>query len=170
VTGNENQTDKVYLNNGTADPFSSGTLGMPISSDEYPSLAILAGDIDGNGEVYVVVGTDGQVNQYYRRIRYDVGSNMVMSLEVDSEPSNISNAAFDAVTIEPIHTSIDFFLSNNGGANFFQVYSGQTFLFPTIGNDLRWKAYLHSLSPALTPSSTPAKRSAVPLFKYNLLI
>jgi hypothetical protein len=42
-------------------------------------------------------------------------------------------------------------LSNNGGGKWFIVQPGVMFIFPTTGTDLRWRAELHSLSPARTP-------------------
>ncbi|MFC1839598.1 FG-GAP-like repeat-containing protein [Thermodesulfobacteriota bacterium] len=155
VTGNDGQTNKLYLNDGTG-VFSDGTI---IGSDIDHTQGIALGDIDGDGDPDVVAGNYGETNKLYLNSYteltadlYDTGHGIVTSLEIDSESlNNISNATLNATESLPANTRIDYFLSNNGGERYYQVYSGQEFIFPTYGNDLRWRAELHSLSPALTP-------------------
>ncbi|MFC1493813.1 FG-GAP-like repeat-containing protein, partial [Thermodesulfobacteriota bacterium] len=155
VTGNDGQTNKLYLNDGTG-VFSDGTI---IGSDIDHTQGIALGDIDGDGDPDVVAGNYGETNKLYLNSYteltadlYDTGHGIVTSLEIDSESlNNISNATLNATESLPANTRIDYFLSNNGGEHFYQVYSGQEFIFPTQGNDLRWRAELHSLSPAISP-------------------
>ena len=49
------------------------------------------------------------------------------------------------------NTWVDWYLTNNGGAQWYRVNPGTSFTFPTVGSDLRWKAELHSLSPHRSP-------------------
>nr|WP_136360605.1 hypothetical protein [Desulfatibacillum aliphaticivorans] len=74
-----------------------------------------------------------------------------VSLEVDADAENIELVGFEASITLPPNTRVDFWLSNNGGARWYLARPGRAFTFPTTGADLRWKAELHSLSPALTP-------------------
>lgn len=49
---------RLYLNNGTADPF-NGIDGIPIAGDQGSSGSILLGDFDGDGWLDLVVGSTG---------------------------------------------------------------------------------------------------------------
>jgi hypothetical protein len=151
VAGNSDNTisNKVYWNDGVG-TFSENTDIGPV---DYYTKDIKMGDIDGDGFLDVVAGnSDNAANMLYTpRPLYDTGHGLVVSKEVDDEDiNNISNATLTTTDILPINTHVDYFLSNNGGERFYQVYPGTEFVFPTQGNDLRWRAVFHSLSPALT--------------------
>jgi arylsulfatase A-like enzyme len=64
VTGNSGQTNRLYLNDGTADPF-IGISGTDISLDGDNSRSIMLGDVDGDGDLDVVAGNAGQANRLY---------------------------------------------------------------------------------------------------------
>ena len=55
VAGNYGQANRLYLNNGTADPF-SGVSGTDITADAMSYLAMALGDVDGDGDLDVVAG------------------------------------------------------------------------------------------------------------------
>ena len=63
LAGN-NGTNRLYLNNGTADPF-SGVAGSDISSDVHDTLSIALGDVDGDGDLDLLAGNYGQTNRLY---------------------------------------------------------------------------------------------------------
>ena len=64
VAGNQNQANRLYLNNGTADPF-NGVTGTDITADLHATFAIALGDVDGDGDLDVVAGNNGQVSRLY---------------------------------------------------------------------------------------------------------
>lgn len=70
ITGNQSQPNRVYLNNGTDDPF-HGVYGSDLSSDTYATLAVAVADLDGDGDLDVVEGNyapwsgNPQPNRYY---------------------------------------------------------------------------------------------------------
>jgi hypothetical protein len=151
VVGNSDNTvsNKVYWNNNGT--FSEST---DIGPAEYYTKDVSINDIDGDGLMEVVTANGDNANNMLYAIRsfYNTVHGAVFSKEVDTEDiNNIANATLTAIDSLPMNTHIEYFLSNNGGERFFQVYSGKEFVFPTQGNDLRWRAELHSLSPALTP-------------------
>ncbi|MFC1505138.1 FG-GAP-like repeat-containing protein, partial [Thermodesulfobacteriota bacterium] len=158
VAINYAQTNKIYLNNGTSDPF-NGINGLDIGPYSDGNRDITLGDVDQDGSLDLVLITGAFPTLYLNNgnvdlctLCYDTGQGLITSIEVDTESiDNISNATLTHSDILPANTNIDYFLSNNGGDRFFQVYHGQEFFFPTQGNDLRWKAELHSLSPVVTP-------------------
>jgi hypothetical protein len=64
VAGNDSQTNRLYLNNGSADPF-SGVTGADISSDAHDTQSIALGDVDGDGDLDLTAGNFGQANRLY---------------------------------------------------------------------------------------------------------
>ena len=150
-TGNLGAPNRLYLNNGTTDPFSDA-FGIDLAATAYNTRAVATADMDRDGLPDFVAGNEGSQNVLYRRNLYNTGHGRVTSLEVDTEGTDlITNATLTQQSLLPSNTAIRYFLSNNGGERYFQVYPGRTFIFPTRGNDLRWSAQMDSLSPRLTP-------------------
>ena len=64
LAGNQNQTNRLYLNNGTATPF-SGASGSDIGSETDNTMSIKLGDVDWDGDLDVLVGNYNSVNRLY---------------------------------------------------------------------------------------------------------
>jgi len=54
---------RLYLNNGSSDPYSN--TGIPISNDTYGTYSIALGDVNGDGHIDVVAGNYGLPNRLY---------------------------------------------------------------------------------------------------------
>ncbi|HXH28690.1 MAG TPA: FG-GAP-like repeat-containing protein, partial [Candidatus Polarisedimenticolia bacterium] len=150
VAGNDGQTNRLYLNNGTADPWSAVS-GSDITADARLTRAVVLADVDRDGVLDLVTGSNSQTNRLYRPQRlYDTSRGKATSLRVDTETECITNATLGLLGDLPLNTGLDVWLSNNGGSHWSLVRPGFLF-FPICGADLRWRADLHSLSPARSP-------------------
>jgi hypothetical protein len=149
IVGYWQQPNRLYLNNGTANPW-NGVTGSDISADAHGTISVALGDVDGDGLLDLVAGNDG-INRLYQRRLYHTARGAAGSLRVDAESNPIIHITLTAATTLPAHTGVTYWLSNNGGARWFQVRPGVNFVFPTTGTDLRWRAQLHSLSPIRAP-------------------
>ena len=169
VVGNSGSPSRLYLNNGTIDPFGDVEAGIELRVDRegedcdedgggtplFSTRALGLGDVDGNGTIDVMTGNwnnlNGEGSCLYRFQTFDTTRGVATSLVVDTTSNFIKGATLDAPASTPAHTSIDYYLSNDNGSHYFSIQPGHAFAFPTNGNDLRWRAVLRSLSPARTP-------------------
>ena len=158
LTGNDGTPNKRYLNSGSG-VFSD--IGAPLNPGSIVSTRALAvGDLDGltddgNTDVDLAAAEYGVTNKVYKNELYQTHLGRVISNKINTTETNFRGVFLSATAkvnlATAYNTSIDYYLSNNGGAKWYRVQSDVLFSFPQAGSDLRWKAELHSLSPVRTP-------------------
>lgn len=176
---NFNEVNRLYFNSGQG----VFGLGESITSDSHPSTAAATGDFDRDGDLDFIVGNSSIPSRLYRNegilppkvegadetssktlpSLFDTVNGAAASLRIDSETRAIEAATIEAAQMLPPHTGVDYWLTNNGGENWFLARPGSPLRFPTPGTDLRWRADLRSLSPVQSPlidsiSLNPAPR------------
>jgi len=150
VVGNEREKNKLYRNNATANPF-SGVIGKDISTDTDQTYSVCIADLNKDGNLDLVVGNYGEANKLYVRQNFKAHLNKVSSININATTDNIEKIKITPTEVIPNNTSIDYYVSNNGGIKYFKVRKNNELTFATTGNDLRWKVELNSLSPSLSP-------------------
>jgi hypothetical protein len=155
LVGNYGQLNRVYLNNGSGDPF-NGVDGFFVGGTEFATMSLAVGDLDRDGDLDVVEGNEpnNQPNVVHMRndlFSYDPGRGLATSLRVDAETRSIFGVTLTIAEALAPNTAIRYYLSNNGGVKWYLVRPGVVFRFPTRGTDLRWKAELSSLTTTNSP-------------------
>ena len=64
-----------------------------MTGDAHSTFALALGDVDGDGDLDLLAGNDGQANRLYQRRLYDTSRGRAGSVRVDAEVSNIGNAS-----------------------------------------------------------------------------
>ena len=159
VAGNRGD-NRLYLNNGTNNPFAN-VMGLTIDPFHDRTRSIVLRDINGDNRMDIVTGNEGINHVVYPYVRlpktpgdFQTHRGTVVSSILDDRLEPILSATLTGTADIPLNTNINFYLSNNGGQLWYPVRSGEPLVFPTNGSDLRWKAELHALSPAITPVLT----------------
>ncbi|MFT5489908.1 MAG: hypothetical protein ACI8V5_000247 [Limisphaerales bacterium] len=156
IVGNDaGQKAKLYLNDGSADPFGGVLTGNVFSTDMLAATGIGSGDFDKNGTIDLAVGGLAGSRHYFQSppLYFDQTLNRAGSIDINQSatPTDIILLTPTLPAMAAPNTSIDYFASNDGGTTFLNVKPGVSFAFPNTGNDLRWRARLNTLSPSLTP-------------------
>ncbi|MEZ5464677.1 MAG: FG-GAP-like repeat-containing protein [Lysobacteraceae bacterium] len=169
IVGNVSQRNRRYLNDG-AGGF-TGT-GIDLGTETDYTRAVALADIDKDGDLDLILGNSASLGGAPNRLqRFSSFTTLgrATSTQVNTTPNSgdsiraVNLTAMQTVnTASSRNTAIDYYLSNNGGTNWYRAYPGEDFLFPASGTDLRWRAELSSLSPQRTPMITQLDISLVP--------
>jgi len=137
VAGNSGR-NRLYLNNGTADPF-NGVIGSDITADTHSTRSVILGDMDGDGDLDLVAGNNGQVNRLYLNNGTSDPFNGVSGSNITSDAHGTNTVTLgdmdgdgdlDLIAGNPSQTNRLYL--NNGTADPFNGVSGSD-----ITNDVR---------------------------------
>ncbi len=150
-------TNKLYINN-------AGTLpaaGTPITAGSNISSDVALGDLDGDGDLDMVVGIDGPRNEVV--LNTGTPSGIAADQLVATARSQQFNSAGDDLSGGVILTTVengglgtsndlfDYWVSADGGLNWVAAALGRSVSFPEpLGNDLRWRVEISAASPSAT--------------------
>lgn len=151
IAGVRNAPDRLYLNNGTLDPF-SGAAGEDIASVSDDTLAVVPSDFNGDGGMDIAMGNRFQPNRFYVKQDLFKTRGVAASLEIDNQTAAIGSIVLSVTDTTPPNTSIDYWVSNDNGVKWRLIEPNAPFSFPTPGSELRWRADLKSLSAAFGPT------------------
>ena len=132
----------------------SSTPGTAIGIEADFTYSVVLGDVDGDGDLDLVVGNSNQTNKLVKTIAYNTNAGNIYSRTVNGTQTGIRGITLTAVdsTLTTPNTSIDYFVSNTAGATWYKATSGVELSFPDTGSDdVRWRATLKSLSPVRSP-------------------
>ena len=157
VEGNSKKGSRVYVNQGSEfDPEGSIIGGK--------TNVFAVGDVDRDGYPGVIRGrTPAELKVARLTDRrtapstmppYDTGHGRVVSDKVNGDAPAPHIVYLTATAVQPVHTDIEYYLSNDGGGHWRRAYPGESVRFLSPGDDLRWRAELKSRSSTLSATLT----------------
>ena len=151
--------DMVYYGSGGG-RFADGRI---LADEKEPEYTILTADLDADGDsdLVAVNNSGAAANRIFFAGGYCDAGYLGQSLTTDNESVNIAEITLQVTTDTEKFTWLDWFLSNNGGGNWYRVEPDCEFSFPTSGSDLRWRVELSSLTPTQTPLITEVRLALV---------
>lgn len=155
LTTNGVASHKIHFN-ASDSGFAASDDGRAVASTVATATCVAVGDVDLDGDLDFVAGSDDVGSALFLNRRFSNALGQVRSIATNTGES-ISAARLTAADTTASGLPINYYLSNDGGAQWFQVDSGRSFIFPSPGNDLRWRAELGSFSPLLSPSASTVK-------------
>ncbi|HXH28247.1 MAG TPA: VCBS repeat-containing protein, partial [Candidatus Polarisedimenticolia bacterium] len=120
VAGNRGQPNRLYMNNGTTDPW-AGVGGSDITSDADATSFVTLGDVDGDGDLDLVAGNAGQANRLYLNNGTADPWNGVAGSDITSDSDSTSSVALGDVDRDG---DLDLVAGNAGQANRLYLNNG----------------------------------------------
>jgi hypothetical protein len=113
VAGNNAQTNRLYLNNGTSNPF-GGAAGSDITSDTYVNEATTLVDLDNDGDLDVVVANHSAKNRFYLNNGTSDPFNGVSGKDLGDDVVTYANFSLTAGDVDN-DGDMDVLVTNNNG-------------------------------------------------------
>ncbi len=117
VVGNYDQTNKVYLDDGTGTGNFTGVSGSNISSDADDSTSIAVDDLNGDDHLDIVVGNSGETNKVY----LGDGSGDFTGVAGSNISSDTNNSRSIALGDLGGKNGLDVVVANFGNASFGEI-------------------------------------------------
>lgn len=125
--------------------FSLVLVGLPAKADQ---VFLFSDDLSARSDI-----DKGQTSAKFEFSRFytadDSVSSAVVSKVIANSSKAIISARLDVSVNVPSNARIVYYLSNNNGFRWTQVNPGFTYVFDSVGNELRWKAVIARESPVV---------------------
>jgi len=145
IAGNYGEANRLYLNNGTKDPF-GGVSGSPVSSDEDHTQSLVLGDVDADGDLDLIAGNDGETNRVYLSNGKENPFDGVFASDIGTEAHHTQSLVLGDVDADG---DLDLIAGNRGEANLLYLSNGSENPFDgTEGEPVSDDEY-HTVSLAL---------------------
>lgn len=165
ITGFRTGADRLYPNPGRVrrsygflSPCESIVLEAQSGVEESINTDVLAS---------IVGFADDKNNPRCQTPHFDLNRNTVESRDVNISGENIVAVRVGLQAVTPPNTAIDFYVTNNGGAQWIKATDGRTVFFPKPGDRLRWKGVFRSRSSV---HSAQLKRVTLEIPEFTLSI
>ncbi len=117
-------------------------LGM----DAEVTLDLAVADFNSDGKPDILAVNEGGPVWLYTNTAYNTTAQYAGSLQVNTVET-ITDVILEPDSYPFANASANYYLSNNGGSNWYSVKPWNEFSFPAPGTDLRWRVEFSSLSP-----------------------
>jgi len=126
-----NFANRLYKNNGTADPFSGIFSGTAIGPSDENTTSIALGDVDGDGDLDLIVGNGGTGNRV-NRLYFNTGGSFFFSNGTDIGPFDTDGTSSVALGDVDGDGDLDVVAGNGGKVNRLYLNDGDSNPFNTI--------------------------------------
>ncbi|QTA88232.1 choice-of-anchor D domain-containing protein [Desulfonema magnum] len=128
IAGNDGETNRLYLNNGTTEPFDNVT-GMEITRDVHHTYSVALGDVDGDGDLDLIAGNDGETNCVYLNNGTSEPFKQVIGADITKDSDHTRSVALEDVDGDG---DLDVIAGNDGERNRVYLNNGTSEPFKDV--------------------------------------
>lgn len=134
IEGNDNQLNRLFVNNGTSNPF-AGQIGIEIALDRHATRALAVGDFDRDGWIDFIAANENAPSRLYLNTRTSNPFNVVQGVPIGAGAGLVSGAAVSDFDRDG---DLDILLAGPGESHRLHLNSGSDLPFAdeiAIAND-----------------------------------